>query len=81
MGKKTNWLKNPSKSQIATILTTGLIGISLLILSMTDLFRESPFQRKYLMLYLLILSTIIVMTRACINYIKSKQETKSIFEN
>jgi len=68
---KTNWMTNPSPKQVVGFTVIWLVGLILLILSMTDLFRESLFQRKYTILYLLILGSTVALVKVHANYWKS----------
>jgi hypothetical protein len=70
---KKNWKKNPSKKNL--VLFTGLwfLGITLLILSTTDLFKESFFQKKNLTIYLLIIGSTLAAAKLHFKYWKNKK--------
>jgi hypothetical protein len=66
------WLdiKNPSKNNLILFSLIWLISNGLLIISLTDLFSESFFQKKYFMIYLpMVISTYVVL-KLFINYLK-----------
>ena len=69
--KRDNWPKNPSRNQVLFISALWVIGNLLIILSMTDLFSESIFQRRYFLLYLLILVSTLATLKIIISYFKS----------
>lgn len=51
--KENNLFENPTKTQFYLFIALWIIGLTLSVLAMTDLFRESIFQRKNLMMILL----------------------------
>lgn len=57
--KFTSWnlFDSPSKAVVTIFIIVWLIGCTLLVLSMTDLFQESPFNRKHFISYLLIVGS------------------------
>lgn len=73
---KKNWKNNPSKKNL--ILFTGLwfLGIALLILSTTDLFKESFFQKKNLMIYFLIVGSTLATAKLHCKYWKNKNNLR-----
>ncbi len=71
-----NWVSKPTKKQMIGFTAVWLVGLFLLILSMTDLFRESLFQKKYVLLYLLILGSAVAIFKLHANYWKSRNESK-----
>ena len=70
--EKNNWIKNPTKRQIVLFTTLWLVGMFLLIISMTDLFNESIFQKKYLIVYFLIFGATSATFILHFNYWKSR---------
>ena len=44
--KKDTWINHPTKKQLLLVIITWFIGSSLLVLSVTDLFTESFFQKN-----------------------------------
>ena len=70
--KKTNWTNNPTKKQLILITTAWILGNMLLILSITDLFTESFFQRNYIMMYLLMIGSTLATFNLYRNFLKHK---------
>jgi divalent metal cation (Fe/Co/Zn/Cd) transporter len=68
MQQTNNWIKNPTKKQMTMTLLIGLIGFVLLLLSMTNFFTETPFQGKYLMLYILQIGAGLTIWKVCRSY-------------
>lgn len=63
-----DWMKNPSRKQMILFTLLYFAGILLLVLSMTDLFTESLFQGKYLLLYFLIIGSTLATFKIHLNY-------------
>jgi undecaprenyl pyrophosphate phosphatase UppP len=74
--KKKSWLKNPSKKQVVYILAVWIIGITLIILSITDFFTESLFQKEYIVMYALIIGSTFTTFTAFNNYKKNQNGRK-----
>ena len=70
--KKESFLKNPTKKHLIIFGLLWFISIILLTLSITDLFTESFFQKKYVMMYFLIIGSSITTGRLYFNYWKNK---------
>ncbi len=70
--KKENWFKNPNKNIIIIFTILTFIGLLLTIIAMTDFFKESPFQSKYLLLWFINIFSIITLIKLYNNYSKSK---------
>ena len=70
--EKTNWMNNPSIKQLILFTALWILANTLLILSMTDLFSESVFQRKYIMIYLLMIGSTLATLNLYRNFLKSK---------
>lgn len=70
--KKESFLTNPTKKHLIIFGLLWFISIVLLTLSITDLFTESFFQKKYVMMYFLILGSSITTGRLYFNYWKNK---------
>ncbi len=68
-----NGITNPSKKQVVGFTVVWLIGLILLVLSMTDLFREALFQKKYTILYLLIFGSTVALIKVHAKYWKSRE--------
>ena len=70
---KRNWIKHPTKKELSVIVILWVTAMFLLLLSLSNLFRESVIQVKYGMVYVLMaLSTLSVM-RLMHNYLKSRR--------
>ena len=70
--KKNNWINNPSRKQIILFTLVYLIAVLLLVLSMTNLFTESIIQKKYIMIFFLIISSTLATIKVHLNYWKLK---------
>lgn len=72
--KKANntFLYHPSLMIIVVFVTLWFVGNGLLFLSMTDLFTESFFQKKYTMMYFLMIGSTITTSFLIFNYFKNK---------
>ena len=66
------WLdvKNPSRNNLIVFSLIWLISNALLIISVTDLFSESFFQKKHIMIYGLMASSTYAVLKLFINYSK-----------
>ena len=67
-----NWVQNPTKKQAMTYGIIGILGMIMLLLSMTNFLTESPFQRKYITLFMLFISSAFTTTSIIRNYLKNK---------
>jgi hypothetical protein len=67
-----NWVENPTKKQAMTYGIIGILGMIMLLLSMTNFLTESPLQRKYLTLFILFISSAFTTTSIIRNYLKNK---------
>lgn len=72
--KSANWVLNPTKKQFITAVLVFGIGVVLNVLSLTNLFTESPFQRKNILILILMLLTIILIIRVSRNYISKRSQ-------
>jgi len=74
MKNKENWMQNPSKT-VALIFGIGwLISIILLVLATTDLFTESPFKTKNILIFLLILGSTGATFKVIRNYYNNRKQ-------
>jgi len=67
-----NWFENPTKKQTIIFSAIMFVGIVFSILSITNFLSESPFNKKYLPSFFLIISTTIAATQIISNYLKRK---------
>ncbi len=70
--KTRNFILNPTRKQLILYSILGVVGISLLVISETDLFTDSMFQSKYFLLNGLILLNVIMLGRMHYNYWRKK---------
>ena len=70
-GNTSNWMKNPTKTQLILFTLLSSFGILLLILVVTDLFTENPFRKKYVMLFLLGIGSATATLKLHLNYWKN----------
>ena len=69
---KRNFITNPSKKNLIIFTLLWFLGIVLLTLSATDLFTESFFQKKYVLIYFLMIGSTITTIKLYKNYWKNK---------
>jgi len=69
-----DWLKNPTKNQLAYIIILWFISVEFIVASITDKFTKSFFQKDQFMMYFLIFSSTLVTVYAIINYFKNKKK-------
>lgn len=65
---KRNFIKNPSKKNLILFTLFWLVGILLLTLSTTDLFTESFFQKKHIVIYFLMIASTITIVKVYFKY-------------
>ena len=69
---KKSFITNPSKKNLILFTSLWLFGLILLALSTTDLFTESFFQKRYVMIYFLMIGSTVATGKLYINYWKNK---------
>jgi hypothetical protein len=69
----SNIFITPSKKILVIILITWFISVSILVLAVTNLFTESVFQRKFLAVNGLILSSTLSIRIIIRNYLRGKK--------
>jgi len=67
LNKKTNWTQNPTRKNVTLYIIFTSIGSLLILLSITDFFTENPFQKRNIIMFMLLTSSI----WACINIIRN----------
>lgn len=72
-----NFFKNPTKPQMILITVLWFIGVLLLVLATTDLFRESILQQKYMLTNLLIVGSTGTFYMSLRNYLLNRDSKKS----
>ncbi|WNW02747.1 hypothetical protein RRF68_04880 [Tenacibaculum sp. HL-MS23] len=70
--KKNSFITNPTKKHIIIFGLLWFIGITLLTLSITDLFTESFFQKNYVMIYFLMIGSTMTTGKLYYNYWKNR---------
>ena len=70
--QKRNWVTHPTKRNLLIIVTAWFVGNSLLILSTTDLFTESFFNKKYVMIYAMMIMSTWTTFKVTLNYFKTR---------
>ena len=73
MQQPNNWINNPTKKQLIFTILLGLTAFILLLLSMTNLFTETPFQRKYFILDFLLIGSALSIYKVCRSYYKNNK--------
>jgi len=73
MEQKRNWVTHPTKRNLLIILTVWTIGISLLIISTTNLFTESFFNKKYILIYAMMIMSTWTTSKVTLNYFKTRR--------
>ena len=68
---KRNFIKNPTIKNLILFTLLWFVGILLLTLSTTDLFTESFFQKKYVIIYFLMIGSTIATGKLYFNYWKN----------
>jgi len=69
---RPGWIKNPTKKQLIFLTLIWLTGLLFLLLSMTNFFSESILNKKYFILYFLLLISVLAMAGVYKNYFKSR---------
>lgn len=63
----------PTKKRVLLFSFLWLVGTTLLVLSMTDLFTESIFKKKYAVLYILIIANTFFVLKMWRTYLKNNK--------
>lgn len=70
---KRNWVKNPTKREVILVSIAWFAAAFLIILSVTNFFTESIFNKKYAMLYFLLIASIITVIKVFSNYFRNQK--------
>ena len=70
---QNNWYLNPKKNVLIIFWVFALIGLFLCLASMTNFFTESPFRTNYLMMWLLIASSLFSTVKLTANYFRNSK--------
>lgn len=72
MSQKPNWVSNPTKTQLITVLSVYGLSLFLILAVLTELFEKAmAFKENFMLVFLLIIATLAV-TKISINYFKLK---------
>lgn len=71
---KKDWRTHPTSRTILILVTVWLVSNSLIILSATDLFTESFFNKRYVMMYLLMIFSTWTTLKVVLNYFKTRDK-------
>lgn len=72
-----HWINNPSKKQLLAATLIYLSGMGLLLLTLTDFFRQPVFTDSSFMLGFLIAGATAAVLRQYINYFRNRKPTGS----
>jgi hypothetical protein len=67
LNEKSSWVQNPTKKNVTFYTIFTFIGSLFILLSITDFFTETPFQKRNTTMFMLLLSGI----WGCINIISN----------
>jgi hypothetical protein len=70
VNQKTNWLRNPTKTQFIVVLALYFVSLILIVAVMTEIFEKAPaFRENYMPLVVLTFATIAI-AKISTNYFK-----------
>ena len=67
-----NILQNPTKTNLIVFTLLWMISVVLILLSSTNLFTESVFQKRYIPVFIIVLASSIMIAKLYYNYFKNK---------
>ena len=70
--QKRNWITHPTKRNLLIIVTVWVVGNGLLIISTTDLFTESFLDKKYILIYAMMIMSSWTTFKVISNYFKTR---------
>lgn len=71
--RKRNLVKNPTAREATFVFIAWLVGVTLLVLGVTDVFRESFFVYKNSVAGFLVLISIFMMLKFLFSFFKTKE--------
>jgi hypothetical protein len=77
MTKEINWYQNPTKKTLIVFGLLWLIGNTLLVLVLTDLFTESPLKVKNIIMMFFMIGSTVSVSHLYIKYFKKNKIEKS----
>ena len=69
-----NWVSEPTKKEATLVFVAWLVGFLLTLVATTEVFTKTPFQRKNLMMAIVLVFSTFIMIKVCGNYVKSKRQ-------
>jgi len=72
VNKKSNWVQNPTRKIVTLYIIFTTISIFLILLSITDFFKVTPFQIRNTTMFMLIISGI----WGCVNIVRNYNKNK-----
>lgn len=72
LNKKRNWVTHPTKRNLLIIVTVWIIGNGLLILSTTNFFMESFLNKKYILIYAIMIMSTLTTFKVILNYSRKR---------
>ena len=69
---KKNILQNPTKTNLIVFTLLWMVSVVLIILSVTDLFTQTVFQKRYIPVFIIVLASSRVIAKLYFNYFKNK---------
>lgn len=70
---KKNILQNPTKTNLIVFTLLWMVSVILITLSVTDLFTESVFQKRYIPIFIIVLASSRMVAKLYYNYFKNKK--------
>ena len=77
LNKKANWVQNPTKKIVTLYIVLTSIGSLLMLLSITDFFTETPFQKRNITMFMLLMSGVWGCINIVGNYNRNKKTTSN----
>jgi len=71
--QKRNWVTHPTRRYLVISLTVWFVGIVFLVITMTDFFTQSFFNKKHFVFYAMIIMSTWTTIKVTLNYIKTKE--------
>lgn len=72
---KENWFTCPTTRNLFIIMTVWVTGTGLLVLSITNFFEESFFNKSFLMIYIMMFTSTWTVFEVARNYFKKRNLT------
>lgn len=72
MENAPDWIKNPTKEHLFWISLVWVLSVGLVVLAITDFFTETIFQKRALVLLILMIGSGVAVFRVYKNFYKKK---------